>query len=145
VPHAGIADKKISKMRRKFRINTHMRGSSSALHCKQLLPWFVSYPQLLYLRAQQPGMHTTYISLLVLAAFVAASTFASPGRLCGPPEVPAYGSAEGGARSSYDLGEYVQYSCDEGYSIQGPNVAVCIYGEGGPSWNNPPPHCRRKF
>ena len=88
-------------------------------------------------------MHALTPFVLVLAA---ASTLASPGRpSCGPPKIPPHGSVEGGARSSYDLGGYVQYACDRGYQIQRSNVAVCIYKDGGPAWNNPPPQCTRKI
>lgn len=92
---------------------------------------------------QSKKMHALTSLILVLSA---ASTLASPGHpSCGPPEIPSHGSVEGGARSSYDLGEYVQYACDRGYRIQRPNVAVCIYRDGGPAWNNPPPQCTRKI
>ena len=88
-------------------------------------------------------MHALTPLVLVLAA---ASTLASPGRpSCGPPKIPPHGSVKGGARSFYDLGGYVQYACDKGYQIQRPNVAVCIYKDGGPAWNNPPPQCTRKI
>ena len=81
--------------------------------------------------------------MLLVAALFAAAVYGTPYERCGPPPLPKHGDIEGGARSLYELGDYVEYSCDYGYERDGSNVAVCIYSASeGAHWNNPPPVCK---
>ncbi len=81
-----------------------------------------------------------FVAVVSLAAAPARAT-AKDGHACGPPALPENGGIEGGARQSYSPGDYVEYACDYGYTLDGPNAAVCIHNAEGSYWNNPPPKC----
>lgn len=83
--------------------------------------------------------------LFLMLAFLAVGQ-GTPGQQCGPPEIPRYGSIVGGVRDTYDVGDFVRYSCDSGFELQGSIVAVCIHtASQGAHWNKPPPRCIGRY
>ena len=87
-------------------------------------------------------MRSSFTAVIIVTLLAVSRATVDQDHLCGPPEIPDNGSIRGGARSSYDLGDYVEYVCNYGYEIQGSNVAVCIFRDGGGQWNNQPPVCK---
>ncbi len=80
--------------------------------------------------------------LCVFIVFLANAGATPNEHPCGPPAVPKNGGIDGGAREYYDPGDYVEYVCNYGYTLDGSNVAVCVHNAEGSYWNNPPPQCK---